>query len=116
MTSRRKTEALGTDELPVAPDLALRTPHTGSIPRLGVLGAALGLGVDERSAIRRHAMRLESLGNYALALEAYRVSALSEPLDASNWLALARCYRALGDDYSAARVDACGRVLQERIK
>ena len=83
--------------------------------RLSPAGRAIGLTIDECSAIRRHAMRLESIGSWALALEAYRMAAIVDPTQSSNWFGLARCYRHVGDVITAERVELCASIIQEKM-
>lgn len=75
---------------------------------------AMGLTPDDCSTLRRHAMRLEAREDWALALDAYRMAAVVDPLQPSNWFGLGRCYRRLGDELTAARVEQCGRAIEER--
>ena len=76
---------------------------------------AMGLSSDDCAALRRHAMRLEANADWALALDAYRMAAVIDPLSPNNWFGLARCYRRIGDAHTAARVEECGRVIQEKL-
>lgn len=87
----------------------------GDDARLSPAAKAMGLSTEECSAIRRHAMRLEAAGDWALALDAYRMATIVDPTIAANWFGLARCYRRLGDDFTAERVEVCARIVQEKL-
>ncbi|MFN7701969.1 MAG: hypothetical protein ACK5U8_29020 [Deltaproteobacteria bacterium] len=86
---------------------------TGS--RLSPAAKAIGLDEGECAALRRHAMRLESSGDWPLALDAYRMATVVDPTRSTNWFGLARCYRRLGDDFTAQRVELCARIVQEKL-
>ena len=66
---------------------------TDDTSRLSPAGRAMGLTTDDCAALRRHAMRLE----------------------AGNWFGLARCYRHVGDQVTADRIEVCARIIQERL-
>jgi hypothetical protein len=93
--------------------LTLETEPSES--RLSPAGRAMGLTTDDCAAIRRHAMRLESRGDWALALDAYRMASIVDPTQSANWFGLARCYRRVGDTHTAERVELCARVIQEKL-
>ena len=83
--------------------------------RLSPAGRAIGLTADDCAALRRHAMRLEAAADYGLALDAYRMATVVDPTQAGNWFGLARCYRHVGDDVTADRIELCGRIIQEKL-
>lgn len=87
----------------------------GAEDRLSPAAKAIGLDQEECSAIRRHAMRLEAASDWPLALDAYRMATITDPTRASNWFGLARCYRRVGDDFTAERVERCAKIIQENI-
>lgn len=79
------------------------------------LADAMGITHEETLAIRRHAMRLEARGQWGLALDAYRMSTLVDPTQSANWYGLARCYRALGDEFNAHNIEVCARIIKEKM-
>ncbi|MCS6856385.1 MAG: hypothetical protein NZM37_01615 [Sandaracinaceae bacterium] len=82
--------------------------------RLSPVARAIGLSEEDCRSIRRHAIRLESRGEWQKALDAYRVAMIVEPLQASNWFGLARCYRRTGDEETAKRIELCARIIEEK--
>lgn len=97
------------------PTRATELIGTGADSRLSPAGRAIGLTNDECVALRRHAMRLEAAADWGLALDAYRMATIVDPTQASNWFGLARCYRHVGDELTADRVELCARVIQEKL-
>jgi hypothetical protein len=92
------------------------TEVLGATPsRLSPAAKAIGLDEDECIAIRRHALRLEASGDWPLALDAYRMATIVDPTRSANWFGLARCYRRVGDDFTAQRVELCARIIQEKL-
>ncbi len=83
--------------------------------RLSPAGRAMGLTTDDCATLRRHAMRLESRGDWALALDAYRMAAVVDPTQSAHWFGLARCYRRVGDAVAADRAEKCGEVIKEKL-
>ncbi|MBN8612259.1 MAG: hypothetical protein J0L92_16815 [Deltaproteobacteria bacterium] len=83
--------------------------------RLSPAARAIGLREPECAAIRRHALRLEANGDWPLALDAYRMATIVDPTRATNWFGLARCYRHLGDVFTAQRVELCARIVEEKL-
>ncbi len=88
---------------------------TDDTSRLSPAGRAMGLTTDDCAALRRHAMRLEAAADYGLALDAYRMATVVDPTQAGNWFGLARCYRHVGDQVTADRIEVCARIIQERL-
>lgn len=81
-------------------------------PTIGALGAHAGFGRDECDAIRRHAEREESRGDFVGAAETWQVAALLEPGELSSWLGLARCFRKLGDGNRAREAEQVAEAMR----
>lgn len=98
--------------------MSTATRDTEILERTGAVspaGRAMGLTTDDCATLRRHAMRLEARGDWSLALDAYRMAAIVDPLQPTHWFGLARCYRQLGDEHTADRVAHCGQIIQEKL-
>lgn len=83
---------------------------------LGPLAARLGLTPEDAAATRRHAERLESRGERAAALDAWRVAMVIEPGDPRTWRGMARCLRAAGHPTDAAALDRAATALEEKSR
>ncbi len=81
----------------------------------GLLARYAGVGDADIQAVRRRALRDESRGQWALALEAYRIAAVLEPGEATHWSGLSRCYAKLGDLHLAAQMARCAHAIEAML-
>jgi hypothetical protein len=87
------------------------TRHT----KRGLFARYAGVVDADILAVRRRALADEARGEWAFALEAYRIAAVLEPGESMHWSGLARCYAKLGDLRLAEQMERCAAAGEASV-